>query len=168
MDKNKAKKNRRKEKKQKKVKAKQLKVIGVNSAGLMCKLESFEKLLRDEQPSVFCVQETKLKKANKIKTESSKKFTIYELNRKNKSGGGLCIGVLKDLHPVWVAQGDDEVECLSIEIWVEDFPIRVVTAYGPQLGDKLEKKNRNFHSRQWGSSLPCPWTRDPPLSPPST
>ena len=61
---NKAKKNRRKEKKQKKVKSKQLKVIGVNAAGLMCKLDSFEKLLCDEQPSVFCVQETKMKKSS--------------------------------------------------------------------------------------------------------
>ena len=91
---------------------------------------------------MFCIQETKLKKQNKIKTESSKKFTIYELNRKEKSGGGLCIGVLKDLRPVWVAQGDDEVECISVEIWVDDFPIRVVTAYGPQLGDKLERKQK--------------------------
>ena len=89
---------------------------------------------------MFCVQETKAKKANKIKTDSSKKFTIYELNRKDKSGGGLCIGALKDLHPVWVAQGDDEVEVLAIEIWVDDFPVRVVTAYGPQLSDKHEKK----------------------------
>ena len=51
----------------------------MNAAGLMCKLDSFEKLLCDEQPSVFCVQETKMKKSNEIKTESSKKFTIYEL-----------------------------------------------------------------------------------------
>ena len=34
------------------------------------------------------------------------------------------------------------MECLSIEIWVDDFPICVVTAYGPQLGDKLEKKQK--------------------------
>ena len=85
---------------------------------------------------MFCIQETKLKKANKIKTGSTNKFTIYELNRKDKSGGGLWIGALKDLHPVWVAQGDDEVEVLAIEIWVDDFPVRVVTAYGPQLSDK--------------------------------
>ena len=65
---------------------------------------------------MFCVYETKLKKANKIETDSSNKFTIYELNRKDNSGGGLCVDALKDLHPVWVAQGDDEVEVLAIEI----------------------------------------------------
>ena len=41
---------------------------------------------------------------------------------------------------MWVSQGDDEVECLAVEIWIDDFPVRVVTAYGPQSGDKLERK----------------------------
>lgn len=50
--------------------------------------------------------------------------------------------LFQDLRPVWVAQGDDEVECLSVDIWVDDLPIRVVTAYGPQLGDKLERKQK--------------------------
>ena len=142
-EKNKRKNNRRKERKTKKNEMKSLKIIGVNAAGLMSKINSFEKLLCEEQPSIFCVQETKLKKANRIKTESTKKFTIYELNRKDKNGGGLCIGVLKDLHPAWVAQGDDEVECLAVEVWVDNFPIRVVTGYGPQSGDSSEKK-QNF------------------------
>ena len=43
---------------------------------------------------------------------------------------------------MWVAQGDDEVECLCVEVWVEDFPIRVVVAYGPQLADNIEKKQK--------------------------
>ena len=141
-NKSKTKRNRRKEKKKNKVQTNSLKVIGVNAAGLSSKLDSFEKLLCDEDPSVFCVQETKLKKSNQIKTESTKKFTIYELHRKNSNGGGLCIGVHKSLRPVWVSQGDDEVECLAVEIWVDDFPIRIVTAYGPQLGDKLERKQK--------------------------
>ena len=60
--------------------------------------------------------------------------------RKNSSGGGLCTGVLKDLQPVWISQGDDEVECLTVEIWVNSFPIRIVNGYGPQAGDQLERK----------------------------
>ena len=138
----KRKQNRRKERKMKKVNERTFKVIGINAAGLMSKIESFEKLMKDVQPSVFCVQETKLRKPNKIKTESTKGFTMYELLRQDSNGGGLCIGVHKDLQPVWVAQGDDEVECLVVEVWVEDFPIRIVTAYGPQLGDSLERKRK--------------------------
>ena len=41
---------------------------------------------------------------------------------------------------VWVAIGDDEVECLVVEIWIDDFQIRILTAYGPQLSDASERK----------------------------
>ena len=96
-----------------------IKVYGINSAGLMNKLDSFENVLQEVKPSIFCIQETKLKRSNQIKTKSSQIFTIYELNRKYKGGGGLCVGVHKDLQPVWVAQGDDDLECLAVEVWVE-------------------------------------------------
>ena len=43
-------------------------------------------------------------------------------------------------------QGDDEVEFLSVEIWVDNFPITVVTAYGPQNGDALEKKDKFWYA----------------------
>ena len=31
---------------------------------------------------------------------------------------------------------------MCVEIWVEEFPIRVVVAYGPQLGDEMVKKQK--------------------------
>jgi hypothetical protein len=105
-------------------------------------LDSFEKLLVDEEPSIFSLQETKLRKSNQIKTESVRNYTIYELLRKNGGGGGLCIGVHKDLQPVWISQGDDEVECLTVEVWVNEFPIRIVNGYGPQAGDSIERKRK--------------------------
>ena len=55
---------------------------------------------------------------------------------------GLCIGAHKDLRPVWVAQGDDEVECLVVKIWLDDFPIRILNAYGPQLNDAMDRKRK--------------------------
>ena len=102
----------------------------------MNKLDSLENVLQEVKPSIFCIQETKLKRSNQIKTKSSQSFTIYELNRKSKGGGGLC-----DLQPVWVAQGDDDLECLAVEVWTEEFLIRVLVAYGPQLGDDADKKH---------------------------
>ena len=108
----------------------------------MSKLESFENLLVKEEPSVFSLQETKCKKPNKIRTESTRNYTIYELLRKNSGGGGLCIGVHNDLQPVWIAQGDDEVEVLVVEFWVNEFPIRIVNGYGPQVGDSSERKRK--------------------------
>ena len=57
----------------------------------------------------------------------------------NSNGGGLCIGVLNDVRPVWVDQGDDEFECLTVEIWADDFPLRV-TAHGPQIAGRMDRK----------------------------
>ena len=67
---------------------------------------------------------------------------MYELNRKNSEGGGLCVGVHRDLRSVLIAQGDDEVECLAVEVLIYDFPIRIITAYGPQLNDSSERKQK--------------------------
>ena len=53
-----------------------------------------------------------------------------------------CIGVHNDLQPVWIAQGDDEVEVLVVEFWVNEFPIRIVNGYGPQVGDSSERKRK--------------------------
>ena len=61
-NKSKNKRNRRKERKRKIDKVKSMKLVGINAAGLMNKLESFENLLFKENPSIFCLQETKLKR----------------------------------------------------------------------------------------------------------
>ena len=29
---------------------------------------------------------------------------------------------------------------MTVEVWVADFPIRIITAYGPQIGDSKERK----------------------------
>ena len=50
--------------------------------------------------------------------------------------------VHKDLPAVWIAEGDDEVECLKVEIWIDDFPVHVMVAYGPQVGDSLDRKRK--------------------------
>ena len=128
-----------------------MKVMGNNVAHLESKLESFEDYLRVEKPSVFMLQETKMSRQGKIKTNSSKEYIIYELLRQKKklTGGGLAIGVLKSFQPSFVSKGDDEIEALTVEVWVNDFPIRLVVAYGPQDGDRdhdaKEHKNVKLH-----------------------
>ena len=111
--------------------------MGVDSAGISSKLTSFEQVVRKLQPSIFSIQETKLKRQGKLKLE---KFVIYELNRKNKNGGGLAIGVLEDLSPVWISEGDDNAEVLVVEVDISGFKIRCVGGYGPQEKEKAEKK----------------------------
>ena len=145
--KSKTKKNRRSLRKNKTKKcARKLILVGFNSAGLSSKLDSFDHILTTIQPSVFFIQETKLRKQGKIKTQNSKNSQIFELIRKDKQGGGLAIGVVKDLEPVWISEGDDNIEVLVVEIKIEDLKTRCICAYGPQEKDSQDKK-LNFWAR---------------------
>ena len=115
--------------------------------GLSKKLESLENLIVTEHPSVMFFQETKLNRSGRKKTPNSKNYTWYELNRtksaeKGENGGGIAIGVINDLNPSWISEGDDDTEALTVEIWVEGFPVRLICGYGPQESDRKERKER--------------------------
>ena len=120
----------------------ELKLVGVNCAGLSLKLYSFNEMLSKLCHGVFFLEETKMKRPGKIKTSMSEKYIIHELIRKNSGGGGLAIGVDKNLNPVWIDEGNDEVEVITVEARADDFRFRCVAAYGPQEGDKIEKKEQ--------------------------
>ena len=62
---------------------------------------------------------------------------------KERKGGGLAIGVHKDVYSVALNEGDDNVECFSVEISIKDINIRLCNAYGPQEADSIERK-QNF------------------------
>ena len=96
--------------------ARKLTLVGFNSAGLSSKFDSCDHILSSIQPSIFFIQETKLRKQGKIKTQNSKNYQIFELVRKDKHGGGLAVGVVNDLEPVWISEGDDKVEVLVVEL----------------------------------------------------
>ena len=139
-------KEKRIRRKQKKTKTSDLKFVGNNANGLANKLESLENILKDN-PSVLFIQETHLQRTGKIKTPSAHKYTWYELIRtsnasKGEKGGGLAIGVLNVLQPSWISEGDDEAEAITVEIWVEDFPICLICGYGPQEYDKTHRKEK--------------------------
>ena len=102
------------------IKGKSVNIIGINTAGLTSKIESFEKLLFDLRPSIFMLQETKRRISGaKLKGKNLENYQIFELRRekakeeggKGLSGGGLAVGALHELQPVLVRQGDDDVEC---------------------------------------------------------
>ena len=69
-------------------------------------------MLKDLQPSIFFVEETKMRRQGRIKTKNSEKYVIYELIKIARAGGGLAIGVVKELNPTWVSEGDDMTEIL--------------------------------------------------------
>ena len=66
--------------------------------------------------------------------------------RKNREGGGLALGCLKELKPVWLREGNDDVEALSIEIVVKDMKVRCVVAYGCQ------ENSSRVRVRTWGGT----------------
>ena len=114
-----------------------MKLIGRNANGLFQKLESIENVLCVETPSVVFLQETKMGTPHRIKTPSSKNYTLYELQRivraeKGENGGGFAIVVLSELEPSWISEGDDDTEVITVEIWLGGFPVRLQCGYGPQ------------------------------------
>ena len=108
------------------------------TAGLKSKLTSFKKVLNYLKPAVFFLEETKYRDTGKLNIGNN--FHIYELTRKDKQGGGLAIGCLKDLKPTWVREGNDTVEALSGEIFLKNMKIRCCVANGPQENSSIEKK----------------------------
>ena len=92
-------------------------------------------------PSVFGIQETHMGKAGQIKLNDGGKYQIYEHVRTLNHGGGLALGVLKDLEPVWVRDGGEDVEALTVRVVLgNDIQMRIANAYGPQEYDCNEKK----------------------------
>ena len=137
------KKNRRtKNRNSKEIEGNIVKFVGINSAGINSQLHSFDQMLSELQPEMWFLQETKLRRNGTLKTQNCPKYQIFELVRKNSGGGGLAMGALHCLNPTWLGEGNDEVECLSIEITIDRFRIRCVNAYGPQEHDGAERKEK--------------------------
>ena len=121
---------------------KNIRFLGVNAAGLRPKLTTFKKIVSELKPSLFFIEETKYKDEGKLKVDN---YSIFEKVRESRDGGGgLAIGCEKDLHPVWVREGEEDVETLSIEISVKAMKIRCVIGYGCQENDKIDKKKEIF------------------------
>ena len=122
----------------------ELTITGTNANGLKCKKQSFINLLKTDNPQVFMIQETKLRKKNQFTIPG---YALYEKVRKGRGGGGIMIGIKKDIQsvPVIISDHDDEVEILVIEVALKSMPVRFLTAYGPQ-EDASEDSINKFYS----------------------
>ena len=119
--------------------SKSIRFLGVNAAGIRSKLFTFKKVLNDLKPSVFFIEETKLKDTGRIKLEN---YVIFEKPRRTQNnGGGVAIGCKKELNPVWVKEGQNDVEALSVNISVKNMKIRCCVAYGCQENVANDKKD---------------------------
>ena len=124
-------------------------IVGINAAGVTSKMDSFDKLLFDLQPSIWMMQETKRKQSNpRMKAANLINYQVFELRRektkeeggKGISGGGLAVGALHDLKPVLIRQGNDDVECMTIQVVTGCTTFRCVVGYGPQKDDSPQRK----------------------------
>ena len=88
------------------------------------------------------VQETKLKANESIPCVSLNDFQVYYLNRQGIQGGGVALGVSKEFESTLITEGDDETEVVSVKVFLEEFPVRAVAAYGPQENALKEKKDK--------------------------
>ena len=52
------------------------------------------------------------------------------------------MGCIKDLNPIWVREGEGDLEALSVEISVRNMKIRCCVAYGYQENENIEKKEQ--------------------------
>ena len=120
---------------------------------------SFKKVLNDLKPSVFFIEESKMKSPGNIRLEN---YIIFEkLRTKNENGGGLAIGCLPELKPAWVRESKEPIEALSIDIFVKNLKIRCCVGYGCQENDNIDKKhafweyldNEVIEARKSGSAL---------------
>ena len=117
-------------------------MIGVNAAGINCKSDSFNDILKRLKPQVICIQETKLKPESKIKCDEIKNYQSYYLHREKSEGGGIAICVDNEIESTEIRRGDDEVEALVICVEMGSLTVRVVTAYGPQEYAPVSQKNK--------------------------
>ena len=141
----KLKKRKRNEKRKPKNFSKSLKIFAANAAGIKCKLKSLNGILLKFQPQIWMLEETKLKPNEKIKCEAAKDFQIFYLNRQDSQGGGLALGIQKDIECALVREGDDDIEALSVQTVLGGIPVRIIIGYGPQENADIKKKN-NFWS----------------------
>ena len=118
-------------------KEKSLKVYGLNSAVIESKLKSFDNVLSRLRPSIWMLQETKLKPNETIKCENISDFQVFYLSRQKSQGGGLALGVIKDLESTLIREGDDDTEAIAVQVVVGKLPIRCGLAYGAQENDVL-------------------------------
>ena len=119
-----------------------LRIMGVNAAGIKCKLQSFNHILNKLKPQIWSMQETKLKNKEVLNTEASKNYQIYYLNRKTSEGGGLAIGVDKNIESILIREGDNVIEAVVVLAMIANIPVCIVTAYGPQENANKEKKEK--------------------------
>ena len=72
--------------------------------------------MKQIQPKIWMLQETKLKPNEKIECASLDEYQVYYLSRQESQGGGVALGVDRNLKSTLIKEGTDETEALSLKV----------------------------------------------------
>ena len=75
-----------------------------------------------------------------LSIHANPEYLVFRLERVKTGGGGLALGVLSDLKPVLVNEGDDESEAITVVVEVKQLKIRIFVGYGASDSDQQAKK----------------------------
>ena len=117
-------------------------ILGINANKILSKIDSFDHWVKEKCPAIFVIQETKVSSIGQIQSEEINKYKLYEKIRVENPalGGGLCIGVSKNLPSALLREGGEEVECMTVHVEVGLQEMVIVCGYGPQENAGLSKK----------------------------
>ena len=102
----------------------------VNIRGIKTKMESLYEKVQEIQPTLICITETHLLKKENMELEY---YAIYR-NDRDSSGGGVLIGIRKELENVCtiVEKKDDIEESLWMVVNNSRIQLRIGAIYTPQ------------------------------------
>ena len=120
-------------KRHKNIKHNNLKIFGINAAGIKSKLKSFDEVISRLKPHIWMVGETKLKPHETVTGGCLDEFQVYYLSRQNAQGVGVALGINKMLESTLISIGDEDIEVISVLVIVK-------TAYRVQENASKEKK----------------------------
>ena len=109
-------------------KSKSLTIVGTNANGIVSKLDSLALVVKELNPAVIILQETKVKRKGQVSLPS---YEIFELIRESDSGGSLLTAIHCDLSPVLISETEEGMEILVVKAQVEGFECTFINAYGP-------------------------------------
>ena len=113
-------------------------IFGTNANGILSKKDSLVSNIHQLQPAVFFIQESKVSRKGQLKIEN---YEIFEVVRPNCPGGGsILTGIHKNLSPVFISGGEDDIELLIVQAKVGCADIRCYNGYGPQENCKIEER----------------------------
>ena len=108
--------------------SKSLTIVGTNANGIVSKLDSLALVVKELNPAVIILQETKV---NRKGQDSLPSYEIFELIRESDSGGSLLTAIHCDLSPVLISETEEGMEILVVKAQVEGFECTFINAYGP-------------------------------------